>query len=164
MSELREMFRTIFRRHVAGVTVVTFTVDGELAGFTATSVISVAAAPPSIAFAVSRASGAGMAVAGTSEVIINFLDDASDEVATRFAMRGGDRFLPGSYDLTDDGVPYLPGASAWLRASIVARHDVADSVLIVGEVTEIEVTEGELAPLVYLDRQYRRLAPITTGE
>ncbi|OKL54702.1 hypothetical protein BSZ39_02640 [Bowdeniella nasicola] len=162
MSELREIFRAIFRRHVAGVSVITFTLEGELGGLTATSVISVAAAPPTIAFAVSRHSGAGQAIKRVERVVVNFLDDGQSELAGRFASRGTPRFDVDSYHLTDAGLPVLQAASGWLAARIVARHEVADSFLVVAEVEKIWVDEdAEVRPLVYLDRHYRELAPIT---
>ena len=44
-----DAFKGVFRRHPAGVAVITTVVDGEPVGFTATSVISVSADPPLLA-------------------------------------------------------------------------------------------------------------------
>ena len=140
---------------------VTYALEGNPRGFTASSVISVAAEPPSVAFAVSRDSMSGRGISQVSELVINFLDDTASEVATRFAMRGADRFTPESFETTADGLPFLPGASGRIRGDIVARHEVGDSFLVVVRVREIEVSEGQLAPLIYLDRRYRRLAPLS---
>lgn len=151
----------MFRRHVAGVTVITYADAGELGGFTASSLISVAAEPPSVAFAVSTASLGFQALAVTDSFVVNFLDDAASELALSFAGRGGQRFTADSYRLLSSGEPVLRAASSYLHARIVARHETGDSHLIVGELTEVHIRnpQAELRPLVYLNRQFRRLAP-----
>ena len=52
-----DQFRAIFRQHPAGVAVVTLVAeDGRPVGFTATSVISVSADPPLVAFSINTTS------------------------------------------------------------------------------------------------------------
>ena len=120
------------------------------------------AEPPTVAFAVSAGSTSGRALVRAGSVVVNFLDDAHSEVATRFATRGAERFIEGGHDVLATGEPVLAGSSGWLRAEIRDRLAVNDSLLIVGTVTAVDArTLGaeELRPLVYLNRRYRRLAP-----
>ncbi|MDO5699960.1 MAG: flavin reductase family protein [Bowdeniella nasicola] len=164
---LREGFRRIFRRHVAGVTVVTYDEGGAPGGFTATSVISVAAAPPAIAFAVSAGSAAGQALRSVDSVCVNFLDDERSDIATRFAARGADRFAEGGYRLLPGGEPVLVAASAWLRAEVIDRVPVSESMLIIARVAQVSAAEHPVAqpsPLVYLNRTYRKLAELDERE
>lgn len=160
-SALREGFRQVFRRHAAGVTVITYSHDGELGGFTASSLISVAAEPPSVAFAVSTASLGFQALSQLDHFVVNFLDDAASELALCFAGRCGQRFAGDTYRLLESGEPVLHAASAYLRARIVARHEQGDSHVIVGELTGVHIRNphAELRPLVYLNRSFRRLQP-----
>lgn len=160
-AALREDFRQVFRRHAAGVTVITYTDGGELGGFTASSLISVAAEPPSVAFAVTTASLGCQALLRLERFVVNFLDDAASELALSFAGRGGKRFAADTYELLASGEPVLHAASAYLQARIVARYPQGDSHLIVGELCGVHIRnpQAEMRPLVYLNRRFRRLEP-----
>ncbi|MDO5726751.1 MAG: flavin reductase family protein [Bowdeniella nasicola] len=160
-SSLREEFRQIFRRHATGVTVITYCDGNQLGGFTASSVISVAAEPPTIAFAVTTESIGGLALAHRDAIVVNFLDDAASDTALRFAGLGGKRFADHSYELLPSGEPVLHAASAYLQAEITQRHETGDSQLMVAELRRVHIRDrdAELRPLIYLNRQFRRLHP-----
>ena len=66
--------------------------EGKPVGFTATSVISVSADPPLLAFSVDSASSAWRALADAETLVVNFLTAAQVEVSARFATSGIDRF------------------------------------------------------------------------
>ncbi|MGI3779839.1 MAG: flavin reductase family protein, partial [Janthinobacterium lividum] len=87
-----DAFKGVFRRHPAGVAVITTVVDGQPVGFTATSVISVSADPPLLAFSVDSASSSWPALASAETLVVNFLSAAQVEVSARFATSGIDRF------------------------------------------------------------------------
>ena len=62
----RESFGALFRRHPAGVAVITLTDGPRPVGFTATSVISVSAQPPVLAFSINDTSSSWPVLGGTS--------------------------------------------------------------------------------------------------
>ncbi|PWD50925.1 flavin oxidoreductase [Serinibacter arcticus] len=151
------LFREIFRRHPAGVAVVTLVdpVLGRNVGFTATSVISVSAAPPTLAFSISRGSSSWPALAAATSVVVNFLHSSSGGLSQRFATHGVDRFAGVDWSPLETGEPVLDGASSWVRATVLERHPTADSALVVARVERGAVGDDE--PLVFYDRGYHGL-------
>ena len=95
-------FKSVFRRHPAGVAVVTLAHEGTLYGFTATSVISVSADPPILTFSIDSSSSSWPALAAADTLVVNFLAAAQVDVSARFATRGIDRFAEGGWTLLPD--------------------------------------------------------------
>lgn len=153
-----EEFKAVFRRHPAGVAVVTCATPTGPAGFTATSVISVATHPATLAFSVSAGSTSRRILDTAPSVVVNFLAAGQDDLARRFAVRGTDRFAGLDYCSLTTGEPVLPGTTAWVRGVVEQRVPVGDSLLItVCAVLAHRSDDSE--PLVYLDRSFPRLAP-----
>ncbi|WP_214105333.1 flavin reductase family protein [Acrocarpospora catenulata] len=150
-------FRELFRRHPGAVTIIgARAADGALAGFTSTSVISVSAAPPLIAFSVATTSSSWPAIRDADQVVVSFLTAEQADIATRFAMHGIDRFAEGGWRSLVTGDPVIEEAAAWLTARITQRVDAGSSQLIVAEVYAIDALTESAAPLIYFDRAYRR--------
>src|SRR5688500_16392401 len=87
-----EEFKAVFRRHPAGVAVVTCSTPHGPSGFTATSVISVASNPAMLAFSVAAGSNARRILDSAPSVVVNFLAADQADLARCFAARGADRF------------------------------------------------------------------------
>jgi flavin reductase (DIM6/NTAB) family NADH-FMN oxidoreductase RutF len=149
-------FKSIFRRHPAGVAVITLCHDVRLVGFTATSVISVSADPPIVAFSVDSRSSSWPALASAETLVVSFLAASQADISARFATSGIDRFAAGGWTRLPSGEPMILNASAWLRGQIVQRTAVGTSYLIAVRVISSE-NAGQGAPLVYHDRTYHRI-------
>ena len=148
-------FKGVFRHHPAGVAVITAVVDGQPVGFTATSVISVSADPPLLAFSVEKASSAWRALAVADTLVVNFLTAAQVDVSARFATSGIDRFATTEWWQLPTGEPVLAGNAAWVRGAVVQRTAVGHSYLVSVLALESEVAaEQPSGPLVYHDRSY----------
>ncbi len=153
-------FKSVFRRHPAGVAVVTFSHDGVLYGFTATSVISVSADPPVLTFSIDSTSSSWPALAEADTLVVNFLAAAQVEVSARFATRGIDRFAEGGWSVLATGEPVLDGNQAWARGRIVQRTAIGRSFLV--SVLALEAHQaGPTDPLVYHDRTYHAVGEHT---
>ena len=153
-------FKAVFRRHPAGVAVVTSAHEGTLYGFTATSVISVSADPPVLTFSIDSTSSSWPALAETDTVVINFLAAAQVDVSARFATRGIDRFAEGGWSLLPTGEPVLDGNHAWVRGRVVQRTAIGRSFLV--SVLALEAHQAGVAePLVYHDRTYHAVGEHT---
>ncbi len=151
-----ETFKAIFRRHPAGVAVVALA-DGERpVGFTATSVISVSADPPLLAFSVAATSSAWPSLSEASTLTVSFLGAEQVDVSARFATRGVDRFAGVDWHRLPTGEPVLDDAPAWVRGEIVQRIPAGSSFLVLVRVLE-SAQAGATAPLVYHDRAYHQL-------
>lgn len=155
-----ELFKSVFRRHPAGVAVVTLT-DGDLPyGFTATSVISVSADPPILTFSIDSSSSSWPALSRADTLVINFLAASQVDVSARFATRGIDRFLGTDWSRLPTGEPVLEGSAAWVRGRVVQRSAVGRSFLV--SVLVLEATQGApTSPLVYHDRTYHAVGEDT---
>jgi flavin reductase (DIM6/NTAB) family NADH-FMN oxidoreductase RutF len=148
-------FKTVFRQHPAGVAVVALEHEGRPVGFTATSVISVSAAPPLLAFSLASTSSSWPAVSRADTLAISFLADHQDDLSARFATSGIDRFAAGGWTALPTGEPVVDGAVSWVRARVVQRTPVGDSYLV--SLRALQSGSDEASPLVYLDRTYHRL-------
>ncbi|WP_221934797.1 flavin reductase family protein [Georgenia yuyongxinii] len=151
-----EEFKAVFRHHPAGVAVVTLrTPDGPV-GFTATSVISVSADPPILAFSLAASSSSRPAVEGAESLVVNFLAAGQQDVAARFARRGVDRFATTTWATLPTGEPVLAGTTAWVRGLVEERVPVGDSMLVTVRAVRAD-RGGTDRPLTYVDRSYHRL-------
>lgn len=152
-----DAFKQAFRRHAAGVAVVTArTPDGEPVGFTATSLASLAAVPPLASFNMSRVSSAWPAVENTDYVIIQMLGTHNRGLAERLAGPKEFRFDGNHWTAGPHNIPLLTGVTAWMLGRIVGRHSHHGNAVIVVEIEDGAVGEEDDA-LLYHERQYQRL-------
>ncbi|WP_435281543.1 flavin reductase family protein [Streptomyces koelreuteriae] len=153
-----DLLRSVFRRHAAGVAVITARGDTGPVGFTATSLASVSAEPPLLSFGVGTGSSSWPAIAATDHVGVHILGEHQQELAATFARSGADRFAePTAWRDGPEGVPLLDGVSAWLVARVVARVPAGDHRLVLAEVLHGDPT-GAGRPLLYHQGRFRRLA------
>lgn len=151
-----ERYKAVFRRHPAGVAVITLRHNGQPVGFTATSVISVSAAPPFLAFSLASSSSSWPAIRTARSLAVNFLSAEQDHISARFATSGIDRFAEGGWRPLPTGEPVINEAVSWVRGRVIDRTPVGDSFLVsVGAVDS--GTRADAAPLVYHDRTYHRI-------
>ena len=150
--------RRVFRRHAAAVVVVTTTYQGEPVGLLVTSLASVSASPPLISFNVARTSSSWPALEQAEHIGLHVLETGQDELATRFARKGADRFsAPTSWQPGPFQVPLIHGSAAWAVAEIEHRFPVGDHVIVVARLLHAEAQDGS-APLVHHDGQFHRVS------
>lgn len=151
-----DAFKAAFRRLAAGVTVITaLHPDGDPAGFTATSVASLAAAPPMATFNMARKASAWPAIEQTEHVLIHFLGVRNRATAETLSLDAelrfrGDHWAPGPL-----GLPLLHDVPAWMLCRIIGRYPVEESAVVV-----VQIEDGALGaedtPLLYHERTYWR--------
>ncbi|MFF3063859.1 flavin reductase family protein [Oerskovia sp. NPDC057915] len=151
-----DAYKAVFRQHPAGVAVIALEHEGRPVGFTATSVISVSAAPPLLAFSLASTSSSWPAISAARTVTVNFLAAEQDDVSARFATSGIDRFAAGGWSPLESGEPVIDGALSWVRGRIIQRTPVGDSYLVSLRALA-SGTRGDATPLVYHDRSYHRI-------
>ncbi len=149
-----DAFKSAFRRHAAGVAIVTALMpDGRPAGFTATSLASLAAVPPLATFNMAQVSSSWPAMTVGNRVVIHMLGPRSRHQAERMAAANqvrfeGDHWAPGPH-----GVPILNDVTAWMLARIIEVHPVHNNAVVV-----VEIENGALGAeddaLLYHERRY----------
>ncbi|MEU1055548.1 flavin reductase family protein [Streptomyces sp. NPDC005876] len=144
-----DLFRSVFRRHAAGVAVITARGAAGPVGFTATSLTSVSAEPPLLSFGVGTGSSSWPVLAGAEHVGVHILGEHQAETAATFARSGADRFGPAtSWRTGPEGVPVLDGVLAWLVCRVTARVPAGDHRIVLAEVLLGDPT-GAGSPLLY---------------
>ncbi|PWI41730.1 flavin reductase family protein [Streptomyces sp. ICBB 8177] len=150
------VFRSVFRRHAAGVAVVT-AAGARPVGFTATSLTSVAVEPPLLSFGISVSSSSWPTVAEAEHVGVHVLGEHQEELAGTFARSGADRFAaPTSWRVGPHGVPLLDGVSAWLVCRVAARVPAGDHRIVVAEAVAGDPA-GPGRPLLYHQGRFTAL-------
>jgi flavin reductase (DIM6/NTAB) family NADH-FMN oxidoreductase RutF len=151
-----EAFKQAFRRHAAGVSIVTTLLpDGSPAGFTATSLASLAAVPPLATFNMAQVSSAWPAMTPQNRVIIHTLGPRTRHHAERMAADrdlrfAGDHFIAGPH-----GIPVVKDVTSWMLGRILEVHPVHGNAVVVVQIEDGSLGEPDEA-LLYHERTYMR--------
>jgi flavin reductase (DIM6/NTAB) family NADH-FMN oxidoreductase RutF len=151
-----EAFKRAFRRHAAGVAVITTVLpNGAPAGFTATSLASLAASPPLATFNMAQISSSWPAMTVGNHVVIHTLGPRSRHHAERMAAANELRFVGGHWHPGPQGIPILDGATAWLLGRVIAVYPAHGNAVVIVEIEQGELGEADDA-LLYHERAYRK--------
>lgn len=155
-------FREAFRRHPAGVAVITADPGDRPVAMTVSSLISVSATPPVVAFSLSTRSASSEPLLRSETMVIHLLRFTDIDLAQLCASSGADRFAPEiSWERLPTGEPRYTGVSTWFRARRLGLLPIEGATLVAAELLEGEAQSMEDPPeahsLVYLDRRWHRL-------
>lgn len=158
MSKAPEYFKGAMSLFSTGVTVVTTSgLDGSGYGVTVSAFASVSLQPQLILICLdNQSSGLEHFEPGCS-FAVNILREDQEEVSNYFATAGTDRtHASGFYRPGDSGTPLLNDRLACIECSLIERIPGGDHTILLGEVTEVYLEEGEqkLRPLVYFRGRY----------
>lgn len=160
MTVTADSFRDALRHFPAGVTLVTIQSGEEIHGLTVSAFVSVSPDPPLIAVIIDHKHHAHDLLDRPGAVFaVNILGAADQPLSDRFAW-GPDkeRFAAGRWTTAATGAPVLADAVAWLDCTIDSRHAAGTHTIYIGAVQASAVPRPDGAPLLYWNRQYRRLA------
>ena len=153
-------FLEAFRRHGAGVSIVTLRLpSGQPTGFTATSLSSLSLLPPRATFNMSTMASSYPAIMASETLLIHTLAYHNRDLAEKFSGDANQRFTGINLLEGPDNLPLIPGASAFLHGSIVARHTVGEAAIIAVEILGGGVA-GDGDALVYQHQSYRAAADV----
>ena len=150
------LFRQVLGHFASGVTVVSAQADGPV-GLSVGAFFSVSLDPPLIGFCVKQASGTWPLIRAADSFCVSVLGEEQESVSRRFAASGVDRYdrYDGlAWETAPSGAPRLVDALAWIDCRIDSVHQAGDHLLVVGQVKELGVGEGE--PLVFYRAGYGR--------
>ena len=160
-ATLTEAFISAFRHHPSGVAIITADAGGGPVALTVSSLISVSASPPTVAFSLSASSSTAKAVEQAETVVVHFVRRADMELARLCATSGVDRFGPQvRWERLASGEPYYPQVDLWFRAALRDRLIVPGACLVTAELLSASpVTEEtrDNAALVYANRTWHGL-------
>ncbi|GGV56772.1 flavin-dependent reductase [Streptomyces longisporoflavus] len=152
-----DLLRSVFRRHAAGVAVITAQGPAGPVGFTATSLVSVSAEPPMLSFGIGTGASSWPAVSEAEHVGVHILGEHQLDLASTFARSGADRFGAGTrwYE-GPEGVPVLDGTLAWLVCRVAARVPAGDHRIVLAEAV-VGDPSGVGRPLLYHQGRFNAL-------
>lgn len=161
---ISSQLKIAFRNHPGGVAVITAKTDQGNVALTATSVTSVNAEPPLLAFSVSAMSSSAPKIQKADHVVVHLLNAGGIEIAKIGATSGIDRFADTSlWSTLETGEPVFHAARTWLRCKLIERVDASGSTLYLAQVVETSISDDETAQdagdgLVYVNRTWHRLS------
>jgi len=154
-------FKSLFRGHPGGVSVITAEGPEGPVALTATSVASISVDPPLLIFSVSALSSATPAILASDSIVVHLLDADDLEVAKLASTSGVDRFADRDrWTRLATGEPLYHGVRAWTRAAIINRLEAGGSTVIVAHALQGTITrepDHEAGALVYHNRTWHRL-------
>ena len=152
-----DLLRSVFRRHAAGVAVITAQGDSGPVGFTATSLTSVSAEPPLLSFGISTGAPSWPAISRAGHIGVHILGEHQEELAATFARSGADRFgAATAWREGPEGVPLLDDVLAWLMCRVVGRVPVGGQRIVLAELVVGDPT-GTGRPLLYHQGRFNGL-------
>ncbi|WP_333827950.1 flavin reductase family protein [Pararhodobacter sp.] len=161
-KDLSEAFREAFRCHPAGVAIVTADPGDGPVALTVSSLISVSAEPPLVAFSLSNRSSTAAAMLKAESVVIHLTRFDDLELAQLAATSGADRFGPGiAWEQLPTGEPRYTAIATWFRARLRGTLPLDGATLVAAELLDGAVAPSGAQPerdsLVYMDRRWHRL-------
>jgi flavin reductase (DIM6/NTAB) family NADH-FMN oxidoreductase RutF len=135
--------------------VVTIELEGQRAGLTVGSLVSLSLRPPLVGFALGHQTSLHELLRGAGEFGVSLLSGDQESLAQHFARSVPPIALWTGIELRDDagGPPLLAGARGWLRCSVEAEHPTGDHTFFVGRVDWAEAGPDGPA-LVYVRQGY----------
>ncbi|SDX07037.1 flavin reductase family protein [Roseicitreum antarcticum] len=168
LPALSQAFRDAFRCHPAGVAVITADPGDNPVAMTVSSLISVSADPPTVAFSLSARSGAAAAVLAAETMVIHLMRYGDLDLALLGATPGADRFggaVP--WARLPTGEPRYTNVATWFRARNTGTLAVPGASVVTAELLDGDCGTPpgapELESLIYLDRRWHRLRETADG-
>jgi flavin reductase (DIM6/NTAB) family NADH-FMN oxidoreductase RutF len=147
--------RAVFRRHAAGVAIITAAGREGPVGFTATSLASVSVEPPLLSFNVSRTASSWPALAVAGHLAVHILRHDQAGLAALFSTPGADRFGPDTpWTAGPWGLPVLSGCAGVLVAATEQRVSAGDHAVVIARVLHGTCSPEAPEPLIRHDGRY----------
>jgi flavin reductase (DIM6/NTAB) family NADH-FMN oxidoreductase RutF len=148
------VFREALAAVAAPVAVVT-SFDGERPhGTTVSAFCSLSLEPPLVLVSLDRGSDLLRMIRHSRRYGINVLSDDQEEIATRFARKGAEKFAEVPWALDTD-LPRLAGTSSWMACRLHGLVDGGDHVIAIGFVEHAAASPSH--PLLYRQRAFGTL-------
>lgn len=152
-------FRAAMSAIGATVHVVTARRGEQRVGRTVTSLMSLAAEPPTLLVSIDIVSRLADLIGKTGGFSVSVLADDQQIIGDAFAgrMAPGERFNLGDWSAWPSGHPMLLGAVSAMDCEVIGSIETGTHVLFAGAIVDAETTTSR-APLIWQRHGYHRLA------
>lgn len=141
-----------------GVTIVTTRdPEGRPVGLTANSFNSVSLTPPLVLWSLALNSQNLNAFRQAPTWVVHILAAGQEDLSSRFASRGTDKFAGLDYEDGPGGAPLLAGCAARFVCQSTFEYEGGDHAIFVGRVIDLE--RSSTAPLIFHAGRYGRVVP-----
>ena len=148
--------RNVFGVFATGVTIITTNdVNGKPFGLTANSYTSLSLDPPLVLVCVDKKVDCYACFEQSKVFAVNFLAEDQEQLSTRFATKGIEKFEGVPIRQGSVGVPLLEGAIGFIECKLVNGYEGGDHTIYVGEVQAASAS-GE-RPLLFFKGKYKKL-------
>ena len=156
-----EILKETMRAWVTGVAIVTGHHNGFVHGMTANSFNSIALAPPTVMVALQKHTRTQNLVKEEGFFGVTILETSQITLARRFAGQiepDKPRFDGVETFTMVSGAPLVTGGIGFLDCKVVHAFDVGATTVFIGEVLEAQKSDHSQDPLLYFNREWRKLA------
>ncbi len=151
-------FRDTVGCFATGITIITtIEADGTPIGLTANSFTSLSLDPPMVLFCLDQNVASFDAFQAGGHFAVNILSSAQQDLSSRFAKSGPDKWDGVTFDTWDTGSPILPGCLASMECTVSSISEGGDHVIVIGEVVRMARAHGDVMPLLYFRGGYANL-------
>jgi flavin reductase (DIM6/NTAB) family NADH-FMN oxidoreductase RutF len=144
--------KKIFGSFATGVAVAT----SHSNGFTINSFSSLSLTPPLVIFNIYKSETNHVEFLKTGFFAINILSKDQEEVSKLFATKDRDKISKTNHTISKNNNIILDGTVGHIELSVFQQIDIADHVLVIGEVIDFNIDNNKF-PLIYYRSQYRDL-------
>jgi flavin reductase (DIM6/NTAB) family NADH-FMN oxidoreductase RutF len=149
--------RNVFGTFATGVTIITTKdVTGKPFGLTANSYTSLSLDPPLVLVCVDKKVDCYACFDQSKVFVINILSEGQDQLSTRFATKGIEKFEGVAVKPGNLGVPLLEGAVAHIECKLASAYEGGDHTIYVGEVQFVDAAGDR--PLLFFKGKYKKLS------
>lgn len=155
-----EMLRAVMRHWATGVALVTVSAGKHAHGMTVNSFTSISLEPPLILVSMESSTRTHQMALDERRFAVTILRADQRELSNVFAGRTsdeGDRFKGVDAVLTPSGIPVPTDHLAVLDCAVEQTIDAGTHTVFIARVEHAEIS-GDNPPLLYFNRDYRRLA------
>ena len=156
-----EQLKQAMRTWITGVAIVTGHYNGEVHGMTANSFNSIALSPPTVLVALRQHTRTQHLVKDGGVFAVSILNKSQLTLAQRFAGQidlAVPRFEGVETFTLETGAPLIKEAMAYMDCKVVKSFNVGDTTAFLGQVLSSQLGMDGHDPLLYFDRQWRKLA------
>lgn len=155
-------FRNAMAQFATGIVIVTCRgAEGDV-GMTMNSFSAVSLDPPLVLFSIDRRARGLPAFEAAAGYAVNVLAAEQEDLSSRFARAGDDKWAGVEFSRDRFGAPVLRGNIATLECRAWRRYDGGDHVIVVAEVLALEHKIFR-DPLLFFRGRYAGIGALTTG-